>query len=296
MKPLIIGVNVNEGTGRDPNPHVPFTPDEIAAVARDCERVGASLMHYHGRTPDGRADHTAATYAAIARRTHQTSSLLLAPSMANVPGYDAERRLSNLLPNQGDPETAADLLPVDMGCANMDLFDPGAGEYASDDRVFVNDVRTQRTFLERAPELGMRPYLASFNLGWTRAIIAHERAGRLMPPLIVAFVLGGEEFVAAHPTTWAGVRAHLDALPAGLEVEWLVSSHRGDVLAVADDVIAAGGHLLIGIGDHPHTGLGHPTTAELVERVAAIGRRHGRRPATAAAARRILGVPAHAHR
>ncbi|WP_347256732.1 3-keto-5-aminohexanoate cleavage protein [Actinomadura sp. RB99] len=204
--------------------------------------------------------------------------------------------MSNIAPNQADPETAADLLPVDMGCANMDLFDPEAGDYASDDRVFVNDVRTQRAFLERAPRLGLRPYLASFNLSWTRAIVAHERAGRLGRPLIVAFVLGGEEFVAAHPTTAAGVRAHLDALPAGLELEWLVSSHRGDVLDVADEVIAAGGHLVVGIGDHPHTALGHPTTADLVARVADLGRRHGRRPATAGEARRILGVPEHAHR
>ncbi|GLY78975.1 3-keto-5-aminohexanoate cleavage protein [Actinoallomurus iriomotensis] len=296
MKPLIIGVNVNEGTGRDPNPHVPFTPKEIAEVARDCERAGASLMHYHGRTADGRADHSAPTYADIARETHRASSLLLAPSMANVPGYDVEQRLSNIAPNQGDPETAADLLPVDMGCANMDLFDADAGDYASEDRVFVNDIRTQRAFLERAPRLGLRPYLASFNLSWTRAIVAHERTGRLARPLIVAFVLGGEEFVAAHPTTASGVRAHLEVLPAGLRIEWLVSSHRGDVLEVADDIIAAGGHLVVGIGDHPYTDLGHPATADLVARVAELGRRHGRRPATTDEARRILGVPTHASR
>jgi uncharacterized protein (DUF849 family) len=296
VKPLIIGINPNEGTGRDANPHVPYTPAEIAEVARDCERAGASLMHYHARTPDGGADHTAAAYAEIARETHRVSSMLLAPSMANVVGYDVEQRLSNIAPNQDDPDTAVDLLPVDMGCANMDLFDPDAGDYATHDRVFVNDVRTQKAFLERAPRLGLRPYAASFNVSWTRAIVAHARAGRLPGPVIAAFVLGGEEFVAAHPTTPAGVRAHLDALPADLEIEWLVSSHRGDVFEVAEEVIAAGGHLAVGVGDHPHTALGRPTTAELVARVADLGRRHGRRPATPEETRRILGVPAHADR
>jgi 3-keto-5-aminohexanoate cleavage enzyme len=295
-KPLIIGVNVNEGTLREPNPHVPYTPGEIADVAAASECAGAAVMHFHARHPDGSMDHTSEGYAAVVRAVRARSEILLAPSMANVAGYGVQQRLSNVAPNQADPRTRVEFLPIDMGCANMDLFDPVAAEYTSSNRVFINDTATQIELLARCSELHLTPYLASFNLSWTRAILSHAAAGRLPRPATIVFILGGEEFVAAHPTTAAGLRAQIEMLSAGLDAEWLVSSYRGDVFAVADDVIAAGGHLIVGIGDYPHSRLGCPTTPELVARVAEMGRRQGRPPATVAQAREMLGVSARADR
>lgn len=278
-RPLIIGVNVNENTGRAPNPHVPWTPAEIAQTAADSEAAGAALMHYHGRDRDGAADHSATTYGEIARQVRGKSSLLLAPSLANVPGYDASQRLSNLAPNQNDLATKADFVPVDAGCANMDLFDPERNDFASDSRVFVNDIASQRHLLSEAGRIGLKPYLASFNLSWTRSILAHIVAGRVAEPVALAIVLGGDEFPAAHPVTPAGIDAHLALLPASLRCEWIVSAYRGDVLAVADHAIKSGGHVAIGTGDYHYQRLGYPTTADLVARVAEIGLRHGRPPA-----------------
>ncbi|WP_456695440.1 3-keto-5-aminohexanoate cleavage protein [Aeromicrobium sp. P5_D10] len=295
-KPLVIGVNVNENTMRVPNPHVPWTAEEIAQTAADAEQAGATLMHFHARTSDGGADHTAGGYAEVVRAVRSRSSLLLAPSMANLPGNSVDQRLANIAPNQDDPETSVDLLPIDMGSATMDLFDPVASEYATDDRVFVNSTAQIAELMRRAPQLGLTPYLASFNLSWTRGILAHHAAGRLPAPLAVVLVLGGEEFVAAHPTTAAGVRAHVDLFPTDLPVEWLVSSYRGDVLEVAADVIATGGHVVVGTGDYPHTERGCPTTPELVAQVAEIGRDLGRRPATLSETHQMLGVTHRASR
>lgn len=289
-KPLVIGVNVNENTMRSPNPHVPWTAEEIARTAADAELAGATMMHFHARTADGGADHTAAGYSEVVRAVRRRSGLLLAPSMANLPGNTVDQRLANIVPNQDDPATSVDLLPIDMGSATMDLFDPVLGEYATDDRIFVNTTGQITELMRRAPQLGLTPYLASFNLSWTRAILAHHAAGRLAAPLAVVLVLGGDEFVAAHPTTAAGVRAHVDLFPEDLPVEWLVSSYRGDVLEVAADVIAAGGHVVVGAGDYPHIERGCPTTPELVGLVAEIGRDLGRRPATLAETREMLGV------
>ena len=295
-KPLIVGVNVTENTMREPNPHVPWTPREIAAVAAECERAGASVMHFHARTATGKADHSADTYAQIVRDVRATSSLILVPSMANVPGHGVEERLANIAPNQLDPATSVELLPIDVGSANMDLFDPTRAEFATEDRIFINETGAVGELMRRAQHLGLHPYLASFNLSWTRAIIAHHAAGRLETPLVIAFVLGGEEFVAAHPTSAHGVQAHLDTLPSGLAAEWFVSSYRGNVLEVAEYVIAAGGHVMIGTGDFHHDQLGLPTSADLVDRVVSIGRSLGREPATPDEARKMLGVKLHAGR
>ncbi|MGV9923531.1 3-keto-5-aminohexanoate cleavage protein [Nocardia rhamnosiphila] len=291
-KPIVIGVHVNENTMRDPNPHIPWTPDEIAATAAASRAAGASLMHFHGRTPDGGMDHSAQTYAEIIEKVRAEADLLLAPAPANVPGWSVPRRLSNLAPNQGRPETRSDFLIVEMGLAAMDLIDPGSGRFVTDDRVFLNDTRTQAELLDRAGELGMTPYLASFNVSWTRAIVAHARSRPLPGPLAVAFILGGDEFPAAHPATAAGLRAQLDLLPEDLPIEWIVSAYRGNVLEAAEEAIRRGGHVAIGAGDHHYGELGYPSTPELVARVAELARRHGREPATPDQAREMLGVPA----
>ncbi|MEN0140166.1 MAG: 3-keto-5-aminohexanoate cleavage protein [Rhodococcus sp. (in: high G+C Gram-positive bacteria)] len=293
-RPVVIGVHVNENTPRLPNPHVPWTPDEIAVTARDSESAGASLMHFHGRTPTGTADHSAATYAEIVRTVRATSSLLLAPSMANLPGATVDERLSNLAPNQSDPATRSDFLVIDMGCANMDLLEPETGRFATDDKVFVNDTRSQLALLDRAADLGMKPYLTSFNISWTRTILAHARTQSLPLPLVIAFVLGGDEFVAAHPASAAGLRAQLDLLPSDVPVESVVSAYRGNVLAAAEESIKRGGHVAIGTGDYHYGELGHPSTPELVERIVHIARRYGREPASPSQARDLLGVNTYA--
>ncbi len=293
-KPLVIGVNVNENTGRETNPHVPWTPEEIADVAAESQAAGASLMHFHARTADGGAAHDPDAYVAAVRAIRRRSDLLLAPAMSAGPS--APDRFANVAALQADPGTRVELLAIDPGTANMDLVDPGTGDYLTGDRVLTTPVDDQRWFLESAARHGLTPYLASFNLSWTRAILTHAAAGRVPSPAVVLLVLGGPAFVAAHPTTPSAIDAHLDTLPADLDVEWLVSSHRGDVLEVADHVVRRGGHVVIGTGDHDHPDLGLPTTPELVERVVAIGRAHGRVPATTDQARSLLGVRAHADR
>lgn len=289
-KPIVIGVHVNENTMRDPNPHIPWTPDEIAATAAASRAAGASLMHFHGRTADGGMDHSAQVYGEIVAKVRATTDLLLAPSLANVPGWSVPERISNLAPNQAHPQTRSDFLVIDMGLAAMDLIDPQSGGFVTDDRVFLNDTRTQSELLDRAAELGMTPYLTSFNVSWTRAILAHARSRPLPAPLVVAFILGGDEFPAAHPASAAGLRAQLDLLPTEIQIEWIVSVYRGSVLEVAEEAIVRGGHLAIGAGDHHYGELGHPSTPELVAHVADLARRHGREPATPAQARTLLGV------
>jgi 3-keto-5-aminohexanoate cleavage enzyme len=291
-KPLVIGVHVNENTMREPNPHIPWTPAEIAATAAASWGAGASLMHFHGRTPDGGVDHSAHCYGEIISQVRAETDLLLAPSLANVPGRSVAERLSNVAPNQGRPETRSDFLVIDMGLAAMDLIDPRSGRFVTDDRVFLNDTRTQAELLDRAVELGTVPYLTSFNVSWTRAIIAHARSRPLPTPLVLAIILGGEEFPAAHPASAAGLRAQVDLLPVDLPIEWIVSAYRGNVLDAAEEAIIRGGHVAIGAGDHHYGELGYPSTPELVAHVADLGRRHGRQPATPAQARELLGVSA----
>lgn len=292
MKKLVIGVQLNESTSREPNPHVPFTPLELARDLAACERAGASLSHFHARTEAGGVDHSTRLYGECIAAIREHSDVLLVPSLANAPGYTLEERVANIVDNAADPRTRADFFVVEMGCAAMDQWDPAVHRYLTEDRMFLNGTATQRALLAYARRLQMPAWMVSFNVSWTRAIAAHLAAGEVGGRPVVQFVLGGPDFPAAHPDTRAGLRAHLEFLPSGHDVEWFVSAYRGDVLALAGEVIRDGGHLAIGVGDHHYADLGLPTNAELVAKVAELSRELGREVATPAEARQILGLPA----
>ncbi|WP_330229585.1 3-keto-5-aminohexanoate cleavage protein [Nocardia sp. NBC_00508] len=291
MKKLIISVHPNEGAMRAPNPHVPWTADEIARDAAAARDAGAAMMHFHARTTDGGADHSTDGYARTIRAIRERTDLLLAPSLANAPGATITERLANIVDNAHDPMTRADFLSVDVGCANLDRYDWQGHEFRSTDRVFVNDVGSVARVLRTARELAMKPLLASFNISWTRSIEALLDAGEIEEPAFVLLVLGGPEFVAAHPGTTAGLDAHLGFLPAGKQIEWAVSVHAGNVLDVATAAIERGGHVAIGLGDYPHLELGAPTNPELVALIRDMARERGRAVATPAEAAEMLGMP-----
>ena len=58
MDEVIIEARQNEYTPRDPNPNVPFGPDEIARDAAACRNAGAAVAHFHARDPQSGAAST----------------------------------------------------------------------------------------------------------------------------------------------------------------------------------------------------------------------------------------------
>ena len=56
----LVGAEVLPGT----TPHLPLTPDEIAADAAAAVAAGASIVHLHVRDADGRPTQDAATFEA----------------------------------------------------------------------------------------------------------------------------------------------------------------------------------------------------------------------------------------
>lgn len=267
MSDLIICAQLNEGMQRQPNPNVPFSAAEIAAVAAACRDAGAAMVHVHPRTPDGGLDTTEEGMRQMLGAIAKATDVLVAPPT---------------LPST-DPSTLGDVVVVEMGSTNMDLVDPDTGEFVTTDRVFSTPTATQLHIIARAHEADKPILTTTFGAAWSRAIGTHRDAGRLGPRVLALLVHGGDAFVAAHPCTSQGLAAHRALLPEG--IDWMVSAHRGDVLTLADEVVAAGGHLAVGVGDWPHVERGLPTTAQLVAEVVAIGRRHGREPATPDAVR-----------
>ena len=96
--------------------------------------------------------------------------------------------------------------------------------------------------------------------------------------------------LAGHPGTPEGLDAHLNQLPDDPGLHWSVCNFGGEMLGLVDKIIAAGGHIAIGLGDHHYGAFGCPSNAELIARVAARARALGRDVATPQETREMLAM------
>lgn len=289
---IIIEARVNELAPRDENPHVPFLPEEIAADAKACSDAGASILHYHGRTADGEPEHGDWFYKDTNSRIRDLCDILIHPTLGYVANdVDAMGRFAAVEACMRDACTAPDFAPMDVGSVNVDWWDPEAGRYATTDLVYKNSTETLMHFAERIRHHGLKQYLVSWNVSSTRQIEAFMTMGVIPEPAYVCFCMTDGIMLSGHPGTPDGLDAHLMFLPKDRRIVWTAVSYKGDLLKLADKVIAAGGHISIGTGDYPYAEYGQPTNGELIERVVAMARAHGREPASVAETREILEIP-----
>ena len=81
MEKIIIEARVNELEGRNGNPNVPFTPSEVIRDAKACYDAGASIIHFHGRTPSGAPEHTPAYYLETNAGIRDACPILIHPTL-----------------------------------------------------------------------------------------------------------------------------------------------------------------------------------------------------------------------
>jgi uncharacterized protein (DUF849 family) len=289
---LIIEARVNEFMLRQQgNTHVPYTPEEIARDAVACRAAGAAVVHFHARKPDGAPDHDTATYAETVRRIRDASDVLVHPTLGYVT-LDAgpERRLDHIIAMAAEPGGAPHFAPMDMGSVNVDRYNAQARRFETTDLIYKNSTRTLMYFGENIKRAGLKPYLVSWNVGFTRYVDAFMTLGLIDEPAYLCFCLTDDTWLGGHPGTLKGLQAHLDFLPADKRIAWTVVNFGGNLFSLAGAIIAQGGHISIGLGDYTYRELGMPTNAELVRRVADLARDLGREIATPEEAKRILGM------
>ncbi len=292
MDKIIIEARVNELAPRDENPNVPWLPAEIAADAKACYDAGASVLHYHGRTPEGAPEHGAWFYLETNRRVRDLCPILIHPTLGYVANEaDAMGRFAAVEEMMKDPATAPDFAPMDVGSVNVDWWDPKANRYDTTELIYKNSTGTLMHFADRIKHYGLKQYLVSWNVSFTRQIEAFMKMGVIPEPAYVCFCMTDGIMLAGHPGTPQGLDAHLTFLPKDRRIVWTAVNYKGDLLQLAMKIIKAGGHISIGTGDYPFAEYGQPTNAWLIEQVVAQARALGREPATVEETREILEMP-----
>lgn len=287
-RPVMIESALNGVSLRHRNPHVPYSPQEIADDAVAATDAGASTVHFHVRDPaDGAWSHDVATYAEVFRLVRARRDVLLWPTFAG--GGDPKQRYRHIVELAADAATRPDFALVDPGSVNLVGWDPAAREVLHPESVYRNSYATSRYFLEVALDLGLRPTLQIFDASFLRAALVFLDQGLLRPPLVLKLYFGGPEMPFGLPPTLVSVEAYR-AMLDGVDACWFVATMGGSVLPLVPVAVALGGHVRIGLEDYHHASFGAPTNAALVERVTGIIEAMGARVASVADAREQLGI------
>lgn len=291
MEKLIIEARVNEYAMRDVNAKVPWTAAEIAADAAECREAGASIVHFHARETDGAPGHNAETYGDCIAQIRAATDTLVHPTLGFVT-LDAppEERVGHVVSLANDPLRRPDFAPMDMGSTNIDRYDAANERFRSTNLIYRNSTETLHHFADAIVGAGLKPYLVSWNIGFTRQALAFMDLGWIARPTFLLFVLTDGEVIAGHPGTPEGLDAHLHQLPDDPGLHWSVCNYGGEMLSLVDKIITAGGHIAIGLGDHHYDEVGCPSNAELIAKVADRAKALGRAVATPDETRQMLGM------
>ena len=293
MDKIIIEARVNELATRNGNPHVPFLPHEIIADAKATYDEGASVFHYHGRTSEGDPYHEPEFYLETNAGIKSLCDILIHPTLGYVANdEDAMGRFAAVEEMMKSADTAPDFAPMDTGSVNVDWWNPDEGKYDTTELIYKNSTGTLMHFAERINHHGLKPYLVSWNVSFTRQIEQFLKMGVLTDPAYICFCMTDEIIFAGHPGTEAGLDAHTAFLPKGFRCVWTVVNYKGDLFELTEKIINQGGHISIGLGDYAYSdGSRNMTNAEVIAKVVEQSRALGREPASVEETREILEMP-----
>jgi uncharacterized protein (DUF849 family) len=294
-RPVIIEAAINGATPKARNPHVPTSPEEIAADALRCLSAGAALVHNHIDDFSLSGAEAAERYLAGWRPVMREQPEAILYCTVAV-GGSVEARFAHVPPL------------AESGLMRMGVLDPGSVNLgaAGDDGlpgpvefVYANSYSDIRYVVQQLDDCRLGPSISIFEPGFLRTALVYHRAGKLPRGAFVKFYFGGEQgyldgkpsgVTFGLPPTTTALEAYLETM-RGCDLPWAVAVLGGDVVAsgMARLALERGGHVRVGLEDYagPRT----PTNVELIEEVVALARATGRPIATPAEAAAQLDLP-----
>lgn len=293
MEKLIIEVRMNEGAPKAGNPNIPYRPAEIVADGTACAEAGAAVVHFHCRQESGRESNDPADFAKAVGGLRRNSDVLIHTTLGQFKDTPVEQRLAHIrkLAEQG---LTPDFAPLDMGSSNIDIYNPATREFLiggdiyEAGSIYENRTADLRFMAGEMKALGIKPYLVLWNVPYGRLAQAFLSAGWLDAPGYASIALA-ENALSGHPASIAGIEGYLN-LCIDQRMQWTVQCYGTSMLPLVPEIVRRGGHVSIGLGDHPFTEQSQPSNAELVAQVIAIARSLGREVATPREAKAILGM------
>jgi len=270
---------------RDQCPAIPYTPEEYAGEARRAVGEGAAMIHIHARKPDGSPSFEIEDFRNITEAILGVVDDVIINYSTGAIGIPIEKRIEYLR------ELRPDVAALNMGSMNYAKYSRRRRDFVFS-TVFENSFDTIKTFLTAMVELGIRPEHECFDSGHLANLDPFLDMGLLKEPLQISCVMGVNGGI--RPT--AKNLAHMSSeVPGGADGpnNWGVIGISRDQWGLIAAALSLGGNVRAGLEDNFYLPNGEMarSNGDLIAQARKMVEDVGRRPATVAEARELLGTP-----
>jgi 3-keto-5-aminohexanoate cleavage enzyme len=284
--PVVISCSISGViANRDQCPAIPYTPEEYAAEARRAVDEGASQIHIHARKPDGTPSYEVEDFQAITEAILAEVGDVIVNYSTGAIGISIEKRLEYLRACR--PDVAA----LNMSSMNYAKYSKRRKDFVFN-TVFENSFDTIIEFLTEMRKLGIKPEHECFDSGHVANLDPLIDMGLLEPPLQISLVMGVTGGIRPTPRN---VTLMSDQIPGGPEGQnqWQVIGISRDQWKLLASSLVLGGNVRAGVEDNLYLPNGEmaKSNGELIAKARQMAEDVGRRAASVAEARELLGVP-----
>jgi uncharacterized protein (DUF849 family) len=269
------------------SPHVPVTPEQIAASAVDAAKAGASAVHIHVRDPEtGKGSRDPKLFRETVDRIRESGTDVVLNLTAGMGGDWVPRPDDWSMPGPGTDMIGPDerLAHVKDCLPEICSLDCGTLNFGNDDTIYISTPPILRRMAALTKEWGVKPELEVFDLGHIRFARAMVEEGLIDAPPMFQLCLGIPWGADQTVETMKAMKEHL---PPG--ASWASFGISRMQMPMAAAAVAMGGNVRVGLEDNIWLDRGVPATnAQLVERVIGIIERMGARVLTPHEARNRL--------
>ncbi|HWX88241.1 MAG TPA: 3-keto-5-aminohexanoate cleavage protein [Solirubrobacteraceae bacterium] len=295
--PVVITCSISGAiANREQCPAIPYTPEEYGAEAKRAVDEGASMIHIHARKPDGTPSYEIEDFSAITEAIRGAVDDVIVNYSTGTIGVPASKRIEYLRACR--PEVAA----LNMGSMNYAKYSRSRKDFVFK-MVFANPFEEIVELLQAMNELGIKPEHECFDLGHVGSLEPLLDMGVLKAPLHVDCVMGvvggipaSARNLAAMVENIPGVRAPAakvgGAAGGGRGSHWGVIGISRDQWMLIAAALTLGGSIRAGVEDNLYLPDGSMarSNGDLIAQARRMTEDVGRRPATVAEARGLLGI------
>jgi len=253
---------------KEQNPAVPYTASEMAESAFQAYLAGASIIHLHARSDDGKPTQDASRFKELISAIHEKCpQVIIQVSTGGAVGMGRDERLAPVTLN---PEMAT----LDCGTLN----------FGGDD-IFINTENDIKYFAKNLEDRHIFKELECFEKGHIDTVLRLAKKGFINPPFHFSFVLGVNGGMTGEERDFEFLKSSLPA-----DATFSVAGIGRYEFSLAELSIASGGHVRVGLEDNLYIekGVLASCNAELVHKVVKMAIAHNRAIATPEDTRRIL--------
>jgi 3-keto-5-aminohexanoate cleavage enzyme len=284
--PVVITNSISGAVAnRDQCPAIPYTPEEYAEEARRAVEEGASMIHIHARTPDGVPSYEIDDFRAITEAIQGAVDDVIINYSTGAIGVPLEKRIAYLR------ELKPDVAALNMGSMNYAKYSRRRGDFVFK-AVFENSFDTIIELVQAMRELGIKPEHECFDSGHVANLDPLIDMGMLEEPLQISCVMGVTGGIRPNARNLAHMSEQIPGGPDGPNNWGVIGISREQWMLVAA-ALTLGGNIRVGLEDNFYLPSGEMarSNGDLVAKARQMAEDVGRRPASVAEARELLGVP-----